>query len=225
VEGVVGSLANVVAEEAFVLTEPDRRITSDFLLVRYPGSERDLLTYRDVMQVNGSDLPNRSERLTELFLRPMTTIRDRVNQITLAAAAHVPAALNPVYVLAFLQPDFQPRFEFRTVEAGSEWPPEVTAVAFEEIGRPTLLRAGPLGDLDVPSRGRVWIEDATGRILRTELQVTIGRSATTVVTSFRLDARLQIMVPQLMRTQNPTGVATYSNFRRFSVATATEVKP
>jgi VWFA-related protein len=225
VEGVVGGLANVVAEEAFALTDPDRRITSDFLLVRYPGSERDLLTYRDVIQVNGSEVPNRGERLTELFVRPMITIRDRVNQITLAAASHVPPVLNPIYVLAFLQPDFQPRFEFRTVDGGSEWPAEVKVVAFEEIGRPTLLRAGPLGDLDLPSRGRVWIEETTGRILRTELQVTLGRSPTTVVTTFGIDERLQIMVPQLMRTQNPAGIATYGRFRRFTVATNTDIRP
>src|SRR5688572_5931391 len=223
VANVVGSLSNVVAQEDFVLTDPDRRVTSDFLLVRYPGSERDLLTYRDVIRVNGSDLANRPERLTELFLKPMTSVRGRVMEITLAAAGHVPPVLNPMFVLAFLQPDFQSRFELTAQDAGSEWPRGVRVVAFEETARPTLLRAGPLGDLDVPSRGRAWIEEGTGRILQTELQVGSGRSATTVVTRFKLDQRLQIMVPELMRTQDPAGVATYSNFRRFSVATNTEI--
>jgi hypothetical protein len=31
------------------------------------------------------------------------------------------------------------------------------------------------------------------------------------------------MVPEQMRTQNPNGVATYGNFRRFSVETETAV--
>ena len=46
---------------------------------------------------------------------------------------------------------------------------------------------------------------------------------TTVVTRFRLDERLQIMVPELMRTQNPAGVATYRHYRRFAVSTESEV--
>ena len=41
----------------------------------------------------------------------------------------------------------------------------------------------------------------------------------------RLDDRLQIMVPEQMRTENPAGIATYSNFRRFNVQTDTAVAP
>jgi hypothetical protein len=133
--------------------------------------------------------------------------------------------LNPIYVLAFLQGDFQSRFELTVNDAGPEWPREVKEVAFVETARPTLLRAGPLGDQDVPARGMAWMEVATGRILQTELQVRIERSPTIVVTKFRLDDRLQIMVPEQMRTQNPAGVATYTNFRRFSVQTETAVAP
>jgi hypothetical protein len=159
--------------------------------------------------------------LSGLFLQPMSTIRDRVRQISLAAEAHVPPVLNPLYVLAFLQGDFQSRFELTVNDAGPEWPREVKEVTFVETARPTLLRAGPLGDQDVPARGAAWIEVATGRILRTQLQVRLERSPTTVVTKFRVDDRLQIMVPEQMRTENPAGIAAYSNFRRFSVQTDT----
>jgi hypothetical protein len=44
-----------------------------------------------------------------------------------------------------------------------------------------------------------------------------------MVTKFRLDDRLQITVPVEMRTENPDGQATYSNFRRFGVATDTVI--
>jgi VWFA-related protein len=222
---VVASLSNIVAREEFVLTDPDRRVTSDFLLVRYPGSQQDLLTFRDVAAVNGAAVPDRQERLSDLFLKPMATIRDRVRQISIAAERHVPPVLNPIYVLAFLQGDFQSRFELTVSDADADFPREVKEVAFVETARPTLLRAGPLGDQDVPASGKAWIEVATGRVLQTELQVRIGRSPTTVVTKFRLDDRLQIMVPEQMRTQNPAGVATYNNFRRFSVQTDAAVAP
>ena len=44
-----------------------------------------------------------------------------------------------------------------------------------------------------------------------------------MVTKFRLDDRLQVTVPVEMRTENPDGQATYSNFRRFGVQTDTVI--
>jgi VWFA-related protein len=216
---VVGSLANVVGQEEFTLSDPDRRVRSEFLLVRYPGSMQDLLPFRDVTHVDGMAVGGRDEHLVDLFLKPADVIRDRVRQITLAAETHVPSTLNPIFALAFLQGDFQSRFTFTVSDAGAAWPREVRAVAFVETARPTLLRAGPFGDLDVPTRGTAWVEDATGRILQTELQMGQGRSAPRVVTRFTVDPRLQIMVPVSMRSENPSGTATYSNFRRFTVQT------
>lgn len=99
------------------------------------------------------------------------------------------------------------------------------AVSLVEVGRPTVLRTGPFGNLDAPTRGTAWIEEGTGRILQTELQIGRGRSApTTMVTKFTLDERLQVMVPSEMRTRNPDGVAAYSNFRRFEAGADSAVQ-
>jgi VWFA-related protein len=223
VSAFVRGLANVVGEEAFVLRGPDRRVTSDFLLVRHPALVGDFVTFRDVATVNGTDIPDRQERLADLFLKPIGLVRDRVREITLAAEQHVPSVLNPIFVLAFLQSDFQSRFEFTVTDANGDWPPAVRAVTFAEMARPTLLRGGVRGDLDLPVRGTAWIEPDTGRVLQTELVVGTGRSATRLVTRFTLDSHLQIMVPEQMRTENPDGVATYGNFRRFNVQTETTV--
>lgn len=219
VTGVVGGLANLVAREEFTLTKPDRRVVSDLLLVRYPGSQRDLIPYRDVSHVDGKIVPGRDGRLLDLFIKPTPLLRERARQIMAGADAHVPSAFNPLFALGFLQSDFQPRFQLTVNDAGPEWPSQVKAVTFVETGRPTLLRTGPFGDLDVATRGTAWIEEATGRILQTELQIGTGRSAPTMVTRFRLDDRLQVTVPDSMRTQNPDGTATYTNFRRFAVET------
>jgi VWFA-related protein len=223
VAGVVNGLANVVAEEAFTLSKPDRRVTSDLLLVRYPGTRRDLIPYRDVSQLNGKPIPGREQRLLDLFVTPTDRLRERARQIMADADAHVPSVFNPMFVLAFLQSDFQSRFELTVNDAGAEWPREVKAVTFVEIGRPTLLRSGPFGDLDTPTRGIAWIEEGTGRVLQTQLDVGRGRSAPTMVTKFKVDERLQVTVPTEMKTQNPDGLATYSNFRRFDVATTTAI--
>ena len=225
VSTVVSGLTNVVAEEDFVLERPDKRVTSDFLLVRYPGSERDFLTYRDVMVVNGKTLPGREQRLVDLFLKPTAGIRERAQQITSASYEHVPSFLNPMFVIAFLQEDFQWRFQRTIEDAGSEWPAGVKVVTLVETARPTLLRQGPLGDRDVPTRAQAWIEEGTGRILQTALQIGSGQPTPRVVTKFALDPRLQIVVPEQMRTENPKGVATYSNYRRFRVDTDTKITP
>jgi hypothetical protein len=225
VTGVVGGLSNIVAQEDFVLSNPDRRVTSDLLLVRYPGSNQDLLLYRDVWRLNGSDLPGHDQRLADLFLKPPADLRARARQISLDGEEQVPSMFSPIFVVAFLQADYQSRFELTVKDAGPEWPREVKAVSFVETARPTLLRGGPLGDLNIPASGTAWIEEGTGRILQTELVLGLGRSTVRAVTRFRLDERLQIMVPETMRTQNPDGLATYSNFRRFSVQTTADPAP
>jgi hypothetical protein len=221
---VVGSLGNIVAREEFTLSGPDRRVTSDFLLVRYPGSDRDLLMFRDVTHVNGTAVPGRDQQLVDLFVKPISSIRERVREITTASEDHVPPVLSPILGLAFLQADVQRRFEMTVSDAGSDWPAQVKAVAFVETRRPTLLRAGPFGDIDIPSRGTAWIEETTGRVLQTQVQVGTGRSAATMTTRFKVDDRLKVLVPDVMRTQNPSGTATYSSFRRFSVTTASVIK-
>jgi hypothetical protein len=212
---VVGNFTNVMAQEDFVLKSPDRRVTSNVLLVPYPGSTRDLLFFRNVMQANGVAVPDRLERLSDVFNKPVALVRDRVRQITLAAADYVPPIFNPMFVLALLQADYQGSYEWTVTDAGAEWPPQVKAVTFVERARP----AGPLDNQDVPTRGTAWIEEGTGRVLQTELQVGRGRSTIKAVTKFKLEDRLQIMVPDTMRTENPSGTATYSNFERSTVDT------
>jgi VWFA-related protein len=219
VAGVVNGLANIVAQEEFVLSKPDRRVTADLLLVRYPGTRRDLIPYRDVSHLDGKVVEGRDQRLVDLFLKPTDTLRQQARQIMASADAYVPSVFNPMFVLGFLQSDFQSRFELTVSDASSDWPREVKAVAFVEVGRPTLLRTGAFGDIDIPTRGTAWIEEATGRILQTELQVGRGRGIPSMVTKFRLDDRLQVTVPVEMKTENPDGVATYTNFRRFGVDT------
>jgi VWFA-related protein len=223
IAGVVNGLANVVAQEDFTLSRPDRQVTSDLLLVRYPGTRRDLILYRDVSHLNGKGVEGREKRLVELFVKPTDTAREQARQIMSSADAYVPSAFNPVFVLGFLQSEYQGRFELTVNEAGAEWPREIKAVTFVETGRPTLLRTGPFGDVDAPTRGTAWIEEGTGRVHQTELEVGRGRGVPKMITKFRLDDRLQVTVPIEMQTENPGGRATYTNFRRFGVATDTVI--
>jgi len=175
--------------------------------------------------VNGAPIAGREERLLDLFVQPTDRLREQARRIMRAAEAYVPSMFNPMFVLGFLQTDFQSRFELTVNDAGPGWPREVKAVTLVEVGRPTLLRAGAFRDIDVPTRGTAWIEEGTGRIHQTELQIGRGKSLPTMVTKFKLDEGLQVIVPVEMRTENPEGHATYSNFRRFEVAATSDVQP
>jgi hypothetical protein len=70
--------------------------------------------------------------------------------------------------------------------------------------------------------GRFWIDGASGRVLQTELETRVGDR---VMTMFSPDDRLGIAVPCEMRDIAwvngiaVTGVATFTNFRRFDVST------
>jgi len=81
----------------------------------------------------------------------------------------------------------------------------------------TILRAGMMREFDVLTRGSAWVEESTGRVLQTELQIRHADGVTTIKTTFKMDDRLQVMVPASMQTTKPEGRATYSNFRRFIV--------
>jgi hypothetical protein len=218
VAGFVRAIANVVAQESYQ-SRDDKKITSDVLLVRYPGSVTDLILFRDVVSVNGTPIPSRQQHLLDLFQQDFASAVGRANQIAADSSEYVPPVLNPLYAVAFLQPDYQPRFKMdeRNTDPQQQWPRHTKILSFTETQKPTLLRSGMMRENDVPTRGSAWIEEATGRILQTELQIRHPDGVTTIKTIFTMDPRLQIMVPSTMQTTKPEARATYTNFRRFMI--------
>src|SRR5688572_32109707 len=72
VQSFVETFSNVVAEERYEQRLADRRrqLTSDFLLVAYPGRSDRVVTFRDVREVDGQPVTAQPERITQLFLNP-----------------------------------------------------------------------------------------------------------------------------------------------------------
>jgi hypothetical protein len=209
-------LANIVGQEDFTLRD-GKKVTSDVLLVRYPGSDVDLMVFRDVVRVNGAPLPNHPEHLLDLFQADFVSAVGRANQIASEGSQHVPPICNPLFAVAFLQPRYQSHFKIDERSADPQWPRHTRVLTFTETAKPTLLRAGLNRELDVPTRGSAWVEEATGRVLQTELQIRHPDGVTTLKTTFTMDPRLQLMVPATLQAQKPEGRATYSNFRRFLI--------
>jgi hypothetical protein len=210
------AIANIVAQEDLQLKE-GRNVTSDLLLVRYPGSLLDLIVFRDVVSVDGTALPHHQEHLLDLFQSDFVSAIGRANQIMTDSQEHVPTILNPLYAMAFLQPHYQSRFKIDEHGAEIGWPRRTKTLTFTETTTPTLLRAGIMREIDVPTRGTAWVEQDTGTVLQTELQIRHPEGVTTIKTTFASDARLNLFLPATMETKKPEARARYGNFRRFIV--------
>jgi hypothetical protein len=243
----VNEFSNVVAEEDLRQewqTGERRRLKSDFLLVRYPGTETAWLSFRDVFEVNGTPVRDQQDRLTKLFLEPFADAVRRAEDITRAASRHslveLGALSNPLIILAYLQPFYQPQFTFRLGGIDSKLGPRVRSLELEELVAPTPTDPG---SRHPPLRGVAWIDEDTGRVVKTELRFGVAPNTTIATTTFRFDDTLGINVPAEMRESRVgrstaaaqgrfpavardqfTGVATYGRFRRFQVRTEEDIE-
>jgi hypothetical protein len=230
----VTQFSNVVAEEDYVQEQSvprrKRELKSDYMLVKYPGSTGWLM-FRDVATVDGKPVREQQERLTDLFLQPFDDAVARAREISRAAdqynLVYIGNINNPLLALALLQQDYQSHFHYTLSGIDRKVGEHVRVVHFEERLRPTILRGNANADLQ--ARGLAWVEEPTGRVVKTELQVGGFQFPIRITTTYTFDDTLQITVPSEMREWYPdgagelTGLATYSHFRRFQVKTEEKV--
>jgi hypothetical protein len=191
-----------------------------------------------VLEVDGKLLPaqGRGDRLAKLFLEPPQDARRRIEDIARAGAQYnlgeIGSLNEPLRVLAYMQVGYREQFRFIHSGIDEDLGPTVRTVRFEEMTSPTILRGR--GNTDSRSFGLIWIDEPTGRILKTELRPGRFTPATTrIVTTFRFDEQLGMDVPAAMEDLYPystgeiRGKATYGKFRRFqaSVQETIDVPP
>ncbi|HXD72482.1 MAG TPA: hypothetical protein VN628_02040 [Vicinamibacterales bacterium] len=228
VDDFVRRFSNVVAEERYSqeTTYPNRRreLLSDFLLVTPPGLT-DWYQFRDVREVDGKPVAGREERLTKMFLESPRNALERASQIVTDAQRYSLADLgsmdNPLLGIGFLQSVYASHFTYTVGSVEKRRGPAVRVVKFDEWQRPTLIR-GYQANRDVPQHGRFYIDEPTGRVVRTEVDLDRRALPLQVVTDFVFDESLGTVVPVEMRT--PLGVAKYGSFRRFNVQTEEKIR-
>lgn len=237
----VREFANVVAEERYVQTAnpnnpgpgPRKRVLlSDFLLVKGQDAN-DWYQFRDVREVDGKPVADRERRLTELFLQPWDAVIRQAARIHNDGARfnllNIGSINYPLLAIALVQPHYRDRFEFSVGKLEREQGRDLRVISFSERDRSSTVIGG------MRSFGRVWVDEATGRVMKTEVQLrnsmrnSIQRFPYTITTVFVMDERLQLAVPAEMRDSYPgyldmTGVATYGKFRSFQVRTTEEVR-
>jgi len=226
VTAFVTRFSSMVADEVYVQETGRKRreLRSDFLLVKPPGQD-EWFQFRDVYSIDGMPVAGRERRMVELFVNPPANLAQLVREVMTEGAKYnledIGTLDRPLIALSFLQSVFVDHFAFVVGRIDRAVGPGVRVVQFREIVRPTLLR----GDLrDLPSFGRYWIEEDSGRVVKTELDFRTDF----VETTFKYDVDLRADVPVQMkqrwrigrdRTTEFTATATYGRFRRFNVQT------
>src|SRR5207237_1333880 len=201
VDGFIQNFSNVVAEERYVQESvyPHRRreLLSDFLLVTPPGS-LGRYQFRDVREVDGAAVGDRRDRLAKLFLEAPSDALARAKDVARESERYnltnIGTLDQPLLAVGFLQSRYVNRFHYVVGSLEKHGDANVRYVAFEESSRPTIIRSS--GDhRDFASHGYFLIEEATGRVVRSELDLGQGLPPPSIVTSFRFDEELQMIVP------------------------------
>lgn len=203
----------------------ERTLRSDFMLLPGAAGEEGWFAFRDVFEVDGQPVGSQRGRLERWLTGSRASFLRNARALAIDQARYnvgpILRTINvPTLALEVLMPEKQDRFRFRRAARSDD--AAVSVVTFEERRRPTIIRT-PEGR-DLPARGTLWIEDATGRVVRTELRT--GNTArdqveATITVTYALVPRLGLLLPASMderyagRGTGITCTAVYSNFRRF----------
>lgn len=233
----VAAFENVVAEEIYVqeMSSPRRKrtIKSDYLFVKYPDVVG-AMSLRDPFEVDGKPVRDDAsvDRMMKLFTSPVPNALLRARALAEEGARYnlidIGTVNNPVLAMVLLQPNYRTRFRFNLAGIERDLGPTIRTIRFEEFRIPSILKAG--ANQDMLSRGLMWVDEDTGRVVKTRLQIGPSRTPPEIVTTYRHEPELGIDVPSEMRDWFPDGrfgdirgVATYGRFRRFQVTTEEKI--
>jgi hypothetical protein len=161
-----------------------RHLRSDFLTIR--DDVEGWIGFRDVYEVDGRPVRDRTDRLTKLFLAPHPDSQSQARRIAEESArfnlgGQVSRTINtPLLALQFIRAENQNRSRFneagRKISHGSA----IRTVDFQEWATPRIIQTRD----SAAARGRLWIDAGSGRITETELFVNtsldVGRQISVV---------------------------------------------
>lgn len=208
----------------------DVTLVSDFLLVQVPGEG--WVPFRDVFERDGSRVRDREDRLANLFLKgsgrsSLDQARKIMDEGSRYNIGSIERNINaPTLALSFMTPLHRYRFTF-SIDGRDE---SGTVVTFWETAKPTFITT--TGGRDLPVSGRIWVDEATGAVRKTQLDAVDPQVAAHITVTYARDEAAGLWVPTRMDERylgsngamQVTGTATYSRFRRFQVSTSENVE-
>ncbi len=182
--------------------------------------------FRDAIEVDGNSLPDHRGRLERLFAEVSGSSYARARALIQESARlnlgpFVREINVPSFALFFLHPRNQARLRFELKGETTIGGAQAAVLAFRERERPTMIRSP--GREDRPARGTVWVDPATGAVLKTDLEVDADRHwVTDTEVAYRFEHGVDAWVPATMGEHHHRGsdefidcTARYSNYRRF----------
>lgn len=237
--GYEQQVTDIVAEEAYLqeirFENRARHLRSDVLVLQQPGVG--WIGFRDVFEVDGRPVRNRSQRLVNLFLKPRRDAIDQAMRIVREGARYNlnPRSVNfsrtinmPLTPLYFLRRQNQGRSAFG-LDPGAE-PDEhgAIAVGFNEQATPRFVETRD----NAAARGVFWIQPDSGRVVAAVLIIDSDQTQATIHVTFAEQPSLGMWLPIAMNEEYVLGTrgivvgrADYSHFRRFRVDTTTDIAP
>lgn len=212
------------ADGLAVARQQRRRLISEVAFIALP-EQAGWLGFRHVKDVNNRRVEDVGTPLASALTTPGY---ESARRLLAASAAHnlgLPRTINlPNLPLEFLHPRNRPRLVPRLDGHERVRGIATTRVLFIERMTPTVIR-NPNGN-DMPSIIRTWIDPATGTLWRAEVTTFEAGETRELKARIRVEfdrhKTLDLLVPTEMRETFPvgpsdsgTGVAHYSNFRRF----------
>jgi hypothetical protein len=234
-------IGGVVAEEDYaqqvhVRFVTTRQLKSDLLIMADPTLG--WIEFRDVFEVDGKPVRDRTDRLAKLFEKPNPDAMAQARRIVAEGARlnldaeglRIDRTINlPLAALMFLRTRNQPRSRFAIDSYASVDGHRTAVVKFQETAMPRLIGSASNG----AASGEFWVEPDSGRVLRTRLDFTTTKGTSeakaTIQVDFREEPKLEQWLPHSMdehyaviSNAGPVGTvegqASYVNYRQFSVA-------
>jgi hypothetical protein len=149
-----------------------RQLVAEFAIVKASGSAN-WVGFRDVVEVDGTALRDRRDRLVSLFTSKdgdASEVERIANESARFNVGPVVRNFNvPTTAMSFFLPGNLPRFRFtregtKKIDGVNTW-----EIGFKETRSPTFVmtRSGR----DVPIDGRLWINPDDGTVVRTRLHM------------------------------------------------------
>ncbi len=223
-------LANeVTMQEVFDETSrrTTRRETVGEFFLSYAPADGGWLSVRDITKVDGKDVAAGDDLRGLLTQGSMAKIgramADRNARYNIGVVTR--NFNDPMFAFVILDDKNRPRFQFERQSVATSGDDTLVTLAFTERDRATIVR-GMSGN-DVPTRGELTLDAATGRLVRSVILLKDGPTTARLTTTFSFDEPLKMWMPSVMQErythssartkQTVTAESKYTDYRKFAV--------
>jgi len=224
--------AFLIADESYSQTRTDaggntqnRVLKSEFFLTYLPA-DNEWVAVRDVLDVDGAPVANREELRT--LLAKGGEIRGLISQVIARNARYNIGSTTrnfnePTLALLLVGEKRVNEVKFDRRGVGHDGTATLATLAFEERGRPTLVR-GPEGSL--AAKGEIILEPGTGIVRKTTFELDRPGVKVRLMTTYAREPKLGLWLPDVFteryESESPISEvvmceAKYTNYRRFEV--------